>query len=394
MKKIFNTNILIFLPVFFLTFLSCSPDKTGKSGEHEDEIMQKDDHNDEHEHIVLTREQFEFNNMKWGKPEMKTFVETVTATGQIDVPPKNREIISSFYGGTVKKLDLLVGSSVRPGMAVLWLENPEFVEIQKNYAEVKTRLDFLKNEFERTQTLYEENITSKKKYLETKSRYEAAVAEAGALGKQLRLLGVSPAEVMKGHYRSVLPIRTKIRGYVSKIHVATGSRVEPHDPIMEIINPGHVHVELNVYEKDALKIKKGQKILFRFTQNPAKVHKAKVHLIGYEVDPGTRTVRVHGHPEEHENNYPVGMFVDAKIITGEKMKPALPEESFVEKDGKWHILVLKKQEKDKFILEPVEVKRGETYEGYTELLTDLPKDAQVLTYGAFMLMGEGSGHEH
>ena len=88
------------------------------------------------------------------------------------------------------------------------------------------------------------------------------------------------------------------------------------------------------------------------------------------------------------------MFVDAKIITGEKTKPALPEESFVEKDGKWHILVLKKQEKDKFILEPVEVKRGETYKGYTELLTDLPKDAQVLTYGAFMLMGEGSGHEH
>ncbi len=387
MKKISSFILRIFLLSIIIGFSSCNQNKKNDEENHADETSHHE------EDIVLTKEQFTFNKMKWGKPEMKTFVETVTANGQIDVPPKNREIISSFYGGTVKKLDLLVGSSVRPGMAVVWLENPEFVEIQKNYAEVKTRLDFLKNEFERAKTLYEENIASKKKYLETKSRYEEAVARAKALENQLRLLGVSPAEVMKGHFRSVLPVKTKIKGYVSKIHVSAGSRVEPHDPIMEIINPGHVHVELNVYEKDAMKVKKGQKILFRFTQHPDTTYRAKVHLIGYEMVPETRTVRVHGHPEVHENNYPVGMFVDSKIITGEKTKPALPEESFVEKDGKWYVLILKKQEKDKFILEPVEVKRGETYEGYTELLSDLPENARVLTYGAFMLLGEESGHE-
>ena len=38
--------------------------------------------------------------------------------------------------------------------------------------------------------------------------------------------------------------------------------IGPEDVVMELVNPEHLHVELSVFEKDVMQVKKGQTITF------------------------------------------------------------------------------------------------------------------------------------
>ena len=66
---------------------------------------------------------------------------------------------------------------------------------------------------------------------------------------------------------------------------------------MEIVNATHLHLEIQIFEKDAIRIVKGQKILFRVPEYSDKTYSAEVHLIGKSIDQD-RTVQVHAHLDE------------------------------------------------------------------------------------------------
>ena len=108
--------------------------------------------------IVVSQDQFDTNNLTMGTMEKRTFPKMVETSGMIDVPPENRASVSAFMGGFVKKTSLLIGDKVKKGQLLVVLENQEFVQMQQEYLEVFNQLDFLKAEFERNQTLFDEQI--------------------------------------------------------------------------------------------------------------------------------------------------------------------------------------------------------------------------------------------
>jgi cobalt-zinc-cadmium efflux system membrane fusion protein len=60
----------------------------------------------------------------------------------------------------IKATTLLVGDKVRKGQALLTLENTNF-RYSKEYLEVAEQIKYLKSEYERQKTLYDENYFSK-----------------------------------------------------------------------------------------------------------------------------------------------------------------------------------------------------------------------------------------
>jgi multidrug efflux pump subunit AcrA (membrane-fusion protein) len=76
--------------------------------------------------------QFNASNMKLGKLSKKTFGDKIQTTGMIDVPPEYKAAVSSYFGGTVKDIHLLVGQSVKMGQTLFTLVNPEYVQIQQD----------------------------------------------------------------------------------------------------------------------------------------------------------------------------------------------------------------------------------------------------------------------
>ncbi|MCM4152533.1 efflux RND transporter periplasmic adaptor subunit [Arenibacter sp. N53] len=347
--------------------------------------------------IAVTKAQFEGENMELGSLSEQNFPVVVEVAGTIDVPPQNKAIVSAFSGGYIKRTPLLIGNKVKKGQPLLSLENPEFVQMQQEYLESFEQLNFLKSEFERQKSLFAEKITSQKNFLKAESEYKRNLARYNGLQQKLKMLNISPENVEKGIIVSETTIFAPIDGSITKVNVSKGMYVSPSDEIMEIMNTEHIHLELSVFEKDIMKIKKNQKIRFKISETSQEYFEAEVYLVGTSIDGDSRTVKVHGHLHDDENhNFAVGMFVEADIITENKNIKALPIDGVIAQDNRQYVLSLVSEGIEGRIFETRAVKTGDSYNGFIAItdVGELKDTDQLIVKGGFNLMGESGGHDH
>jgi cobalt-zinc-cadmium efflux system membrane fusion protein len=340
--------------------------------------------------MQITQSQFNMNKMELGGLENKEFSTVVSVNGMIDVPPENRAVVSATMGGYIKTTPLLVGDVVKKGQVLVTLENPDFVKLQQEYMEVHEQLNYLKSEYDRHVSMKSENIISQKNFLKVESEYKTAVATHKGLEKQLSLLNISPAQTRQGNISSVVNIYAPISGSITQVNVTKGSYVSPATAIVEIIDTDHIHLELSVFEKDILKVKKGQKINFSIPETSNETYHAEVYLVGTSIS-AKRTIKVHAHlDEDSPTNFLTGMFVNADVVVESAFAKALPSNAVVEVDGKYYVVVLDAKNGDTYTFTPQEVQIEKSYLGYTKITnTDqFPADAQFLTSGAFNLLAE------
>ena len=338
----------------------------------------------------ITNSQFEKSAMVLGKLEEKDFAVRVHAKGTIDVPPSNRSVVNALMGGYIKETKLLVGDKVKKGQTLVVIENLEFVSLQQEYLEVKEQLAYLKSEYDRQKTMFEEKITSAKNFLKAESLYKTAKAKYSGLHKRLLMLKISPKKVEEGAFTSTVKIYAPQSGYITKINVTKGTYVSPATEIIEIIDESHIHLELSVFEKDIMKLEKGQKIQFKIPEASMDLFDAEVHLIGTSIEKN-RTVKVHGHlDDEGSYRFIVGMYVDAFIYTKSISALAFPTEAIVTVDNRDYVLLLISDENKNYSFKKVQVKTGNSYNGFTEIVNaeKFGKNDKFLTKGAFNLLGE------
>ncbi len=340
--------------------------------------------------IHISKSQFETNEMALGKLQERPFPMSIKTSGMIDVPPENRAVVSAALGGYVKQTPLLIGDVVKRGQLLVTIENPEFVTLQQGYMEVKQRLAYLEAEYERQKTLRAENITSQKNFLKAESEFKTAKAQHNGLKKQLTMLNISPAEVEKGNIVSTMSIFSPLKGSITQMNVTKGSYVSPASPILEIIDNDHIHLELSVFEKDIMKVKKGQQIRFRIPEASEEIFNAEVYLVGTSIGEN-RTIKVHGHLlEEGIHNFLTGMFVEAEIVTQDTISKALPSDAIIEQEGRFYVLLNKIISESESIFEPIEVQLGSSVNGFTEIKNahEFSESDTFLTKGAFGAFGE------
>ncbi|MFL1010838.1 efflux RND transporter periplasmic adaptor subunit [Flavisericum labens] len=379
----------LYILILSLLFIACgNSEKNGKP------VAEAEHNSDE---IIISKIQFEGENMQLGKLEKHTFNQTIMTSGMIDVPPHNKATISTFMGGYITKTPLLIGDKVKKGQLLVTLQNPEFVEIQQHYLEISEQLSYLKSEFERQQTLYNEKITSQKNFLKAESNYKSNLAQLNGLRKKLQMLHISPEGVEHGKISSTISLYSPIDGFVTKVNISNGAYVSPSDIVMEIVDTEHIHLELAVFEKDILNVKKGQKIRFKIPEASDETFDADVHLVGTTIDENSRIVKVHGHiTNEKQANFIVGMFVEAKILTNATSHLSLPNDAILEIENGYYALILNKKVDDNFYFKKVKLNIGEQTEAFTVIENpETLENKAILTQGGFMLLNEGgSGHSH
>src|SRR5690606_10827434 len=81
----------------------------------------------------------------------------------------------------------------------------------------------------------------------------------------------------------------------------------------------HMHVELQLYEKDLGKLKIGQKLRFSPLNEADKTYTGDIFLISPTVDAINRTVNIHGHIDHADKGLRPGMFVKG-VIQGESQR--------------------------------------------------------------------------
>lgn len=339
--------------------------------------------------IVVTKAQFESENMKLLGLQDLPFPTHIRTTGIIDVPPNSKAVISAYAGGYIKNSPLLIGDKVKKGQVLVTIENLEFIQLQQEYMESAEQLTYLRSEYERQKELFSENISSKKSYLKAESEYKITNAMYNGLRKKLQILNIDPASVEEGNLTSVSIIYAPINGSITDVNISTGSYVSPADKIMEIVNTDHIHLELKVFEKDVLKIEKGQKVIFRIPESTDESFEGEIHLIGKSIDKN-RTVQVHAHIDHNiQHNFIVGMFVETDIIVEENSSKALPESAFIDVNEKNYVLVLKSSDKDQYTFLKKEVLVGESYNGFIKITDSSSlKDTGQFLLGGYSLIFE------
>lgn len=368
-------NSLIFL--VSLAFVAC-----GKK-EIPTEITAENSENSNE--ITITKQQFDTEKMEIGSMTEHPFLTVVNANGMIDVPPENRASVSTFVSGYVTKIPLLIGDFVKKGQFVAQLTNTEIVDVQQNYLEVASQNRFLKNEFERQKTLFNEQISSEKNYVRAESSYKSNLAVYNGLRKKLEMLHINPAEVEKGNISASINLYAPIDGYITKVMTSTGAFISSASEILEIVNTKHIHLELNVFEKDILNIKKGQKIKFKVSESSDAYFDASVYLVGTTITEN-KTVKVHGHIDDEKQSFMAGMFVEAKIIFENSNEFGLPNTAIHSEENQYFVYVIKSKKNEETIFEKVMVTLGKKDENYSQIINfEEFKNKDILLKGGFML---------
>jgi cobalt-zinc-cadmium efflux system membrane fusion protein len=371
----------LYILIFSAVFIGCGNSEQQEKLAKTNEVLSNK--------ITLTQAQFDGENMALGALTEYDFIETVKVNGMIDVPPQNKSSVTTFVGGYITRTPLLIGDEVKKGQLLVTLENTDFVELQQNYLEVSEQLNYLKSEFDRQKTLFDENITSEKNYLKAESAYKSNLAHYNGLRKKLQMININPASVEQGQITSSINIYANIDGYITKVNVSNGTYVSPSNVIMEIVDTDHIHLELSVFEKDIMKVKKDQKILFKIPEASEKTYEAEVHLVGTTIDEKNRRVKVHGHVDNEDNSFIVGMFVEAEIIIQNVKGLGLPKEAVISTENGAYCLILKDKKESVFNFEKVKLELGkQTNEVFEILNFNTLEKQQIVIQGTSMLLNE------
>ncbi len=418
-KRTFHIIIPVILAVATTSLISCGNTTAEKPAESAGEG--EDHHDDEGNTVTLTAAQYQTAGIQLGQPEPRQISGTVKVNGYLDVPPQQMVSVSVPMGGFIKQTTLLQGMGVNKGQSLAVLENIDYIQLQQDYLDVKSQLEYAKEEYERQQELAKENVNAQKTLQQAKASFQSLSVKSIGLKEKLGLLNISAAALEKGNIQRTISINSPISGYVTQVNVNLGQFVNPADILFRIVNTEHLHAELTVFEKDIPKLKIGQTVRFTLA-GETKERLATLHLIGREISE-ERTVRVHCHLEQEDRQLLPGAYLQAMIETGAAKVNAVPDAAIVNFENKFYVFVNVAMEEGPAHGQPghkhgadedkhqeevaagihhfamVEVKKGNSEFGYTEITLpeEVPANASIAVKGAYDLLAKkknSGGHAH
>jgi len=381
----YNFKLSILISLFCITLVSCNGNKkTEPVAEEETETIPEDI-------VELRDDQIKLANIETGKIELRPMSGTLKVTGTVSVAPQNMATVSMPMGGFVKSTSLMPGNTVTKGQTLAVIENQEFVDIQQNYLEVKSKLEYTEAEYKRQKELFKNDVSSTKNMQLVTSEYRNMRVQLKSLEQKLSLIGINYNRLNEDNISRTVNLISPISGYIKTVNVSIGKSVSSTDVLFEIVNINKLFIQLSLFEKDAAKVYSNQKIRF-FINNESEQHEAIIYQTAKSVD-SDKIYKVYATVNGSCENVLPGMYVNAIIEASTNKVTSVPSASIVSFDDKDYIFVhdKDKMENGKRMTEyrMIQVKKGVAEDGYIEIA--LPKgfkfkDARLIINGAYNLL--------
>lgn len=367
-----KTQVILLGALLSFLFSACSSQK-------DEAPASAEPHNQQ---FKLSAQQVQALGIELGSLSAQQMGLSVFANGIIDVPPQNKSYIAMPFGGYIKEIKVLDGMLVKKGQVLLVVEHPDIIQLQQDYLELQSQMDYLSADYERQKQLYEKEAGSAKSFQQAKSAYMVNKAKLSGLAVQLEMANVNMAALQKGTIERTQRIRSPFSGVITKVTANVGAFAEPKDNLLEIIDLKHAHAELTVYEKYLSFLRKDQVVQLQFV-DLNQTSSAKIYLIGREISK-ERTVKVHCHFDQLPADITPGAYLKAEILADNQQQFTLPEEAVVQQDGKDVVFIAQ----DGNYL-PIEVDLLLSQAGRVALTSnkmDLLKRSQIVVKGAYELL--------
>lgn len=407
MKTFVNRfNILLAIMTVFLV-VSCGKKESTKTADSEvtpssDSIVTS---------VTITEAQFRNAQIKLGHLGDKQLSETIKTTGSVDVPAQNYAKVSTYIGGVVKSILAQEGDYVKKGQTVITLEHPDFIKLQQEYITYKNNLLFLEKEYQRQKELFENNAGTGKVFQEVESKYNAEKGNVASLESQLSILSISTDGLDKGEVIKTIALKAPIEGFIGHLNITLGAYAEPNNTLFDITDNSQLNVHLNIFEKDVIKVSKGQKVFVTLPNQNTQEIEGEIFSIGKSVDNETKTVSVRASIKDDKHILIPGMFVNVLISVTEKSSQVISPDGIVRNGEKQYVFLatdewcsnpiknapekenipITKMSKDSIALtyKMIEVNTGPTIAGFVGI-TPLEKisDGIMVVKGAYYLMSQ------
>ena len=358
------------------------------------------------EMVRLTPAQANALDLIVGPIEEQQLTSSIVTSGYLEVPPQNLARVTAYIGGNITHIEVIEGDRVKKGQPLAYLEHPDLVQMQMNYAEAASQLQFLEQEYERQKRLFEERVGSGQQYQQTLANVKAQRARVEGLRQQLLIIGINPSRVLAGSVDRKVAVVSPINGFVKEVEVALGQYVPAQEDMFEVVNNEHVHVDLMVFEQDVQKVHEGQLVKFQIGNRPDTTYTAKVYAVGKAFEDNPKAVHVHADIQGDAHDMIPGIYVRGRILTGDATVAALQEEAVIQEGEKSYIFLKVEApadhheaekaaatpvpENEMLYFTPVEVIIGERAMGMVAIkpVVPLPEGAIVAKNAAYYLLAE------
>lgn len=425
MKKNIKYKLILLAVIIISIFAACKHEHTeGDGHNHGTEI--KDDHSghnhgesdkrshDGHDHgdgghgaheegsLKLTKDQIKTIDLEFGGFSAVKVNDYVKATGTLGLPPNAYSSVTAKAEGIINSNKKFVeGDFVKKGEIIAQIENPKFIKLQQEYLESKVKLKYLKIEKTRQQKLVDANAGVVKKLQEVTAELEMLTVTTNGLSKQLSYLGINADNLNINSISQRISIRAPMSGFITSIDMNNGMYVQPSNSIMEIVEDDHLHLELDVFEKDIASVEVDQEISYTIPALGNTIYKGEISVIGKEFDTASKTVRIHGHLEGVKPRFIKDLFINAKIWLNDNTSTALPESAIVKDGPNFYIYVGDENlNETKVEFQKIMVIPGANNDGYTavKLVDSIPVGMKIVTKGAYYVYAQSKAgelaHEH
>lgn len=360
-----------------LFFFSC-----GKKADNENEAAEAAGAN----LIEITSEQFETSGMMLGEVSLQSFTDEITCKGFLTAPADGTAKISSPIAGKVESFRVKIGDYVRQGEVVCTISGSDFLDLQQQFAEAAAHYQQAKLDYERVKALRAENIGAEKELKATETVYKTALVTYNALKARIQALRLNPSQIESGEIYTSFPVVAPISGHITTTGAVIGQYVEMQNELAEVVNVNSLQLQLSVFERNLMRLKVGQKVLFNVCGRWSQSVEATLITVGKTINPESRAIECIAKIGDVDKSRLVNhSYAEAKIMVDNFEIEALPVSAFQKEEDKYFVFVLEKKEGDKYYLKKTKVEVGNMNNSFIEVLEGLPEGKEVVIRGIEML---------
>ncbi len=258
---------------------------------------------------------------------------------QVVIPPGEQQLISAPQAGLVTQLRPSVGDEVKKGQALLTLQSPEIVGLQRAFLQALSQERLARTALDRDETLFQEGIIAKRRYLETQSRHQEQKAALDERRQTLQLAGMAVQDIRRLEQTrtlsSALVLRAPTDGVVLERQVQSGQRVDVNTPLYRIGRLNTLWLEIRAPIETLSGLQPGAAV--QVVDTPVT---AKLILIGREVDPASQTALLRAEVTGNGEQLRPGQYVQAMLTTHTAEHSfTIPANAVVRREQKTYVFV-------------------------------------------------------
>ncbi len=219
---------------------------------------------------------------------------------------------------------------------------------------------------------------------------QVARGALGAAVRTLRILGLSAEQVADvGHESdeslSRHELRSPVSGRVVRREVAAGESVNEADVLFVIVDNSMMWLVADVYERDLLRLREGQPVIFTVDGLAGVSFQGTVSWISSQMDDRTRTVRARADLSNEDGLLRAMMFGRARIVVHDNDEVISVPADAVQTDGCCQLVFVRQSDT---AYQPRKVLLGTSASGFVEVLKGLDEGEVVATTGSFLMKTE------